>query len=131
MTNREMFLLATSILFASTTAGLALQGTLAKPHHGPKFGHERHFGDHDKRGPRPDFFAKADTNADGFVTREEMAARQEAKLDEMFETVDTNKDGQLSREEMEKGRDLMRAKMKARYEAERKGAPAPAEAPAQ
>ena len=139
MTNREMFLLATSILFASTTVGLALQGVLHKPrHHGPheRPGFDRKFderrGPDDKRGPRPDFFARDDANKDGFITKEEMQASQTARLDEFFATADTNKDGKLSREEMEQGRKLMREKMKARFEAERKAAgEAPAaEAPA-
>lgn len=120
MTNREMFLLATSILFASTTAGMALQGVLHKgPHHG-RPGFERGMDRHDdKRGSRPDFFAKADADKDGFITKEEMTARQQARLDEMFATVDTDKDGKLSKDEMEKGRELMRAKWKAKMEAER------------
>jgi hypothetical protein len=133
MTNREMFLLATTILFASTTAGMALQGVL---HHG-RPGFERMHGKPD--GDRPDrgarMFEETDTNKDGFVTRDEMLAKQQARLDEMFTTVDTDKDGKLSRDEMQKGRELMRAKWKARLEAERKadGAPetAPVPAPAQ
>lgn len=121
MTNREMFLLATSILFAATTAGLALQGTLA-PHHG-RPGFEHGFkGPHDKRGPKPDFFAMIDANKDGFVTKEEMTAHHQARLDDMFATADTDGDGKLSKEEMEKGRELMRAKMKERFKAEREAA---------
>lgn len=135
MTNREMFLLATSILFASTTAGLALQGVLHHKH-GPRFdrpGHERPFDGprDDKRGPRPDFFKDADTDKDGFITKDEMTAKQTARLNELFATVDTDHDGKLSADELEKGRELMRAKMKARFEAERKAAeeaPAPAAA---
>jgi len=142
MTNREMFLLATSILFASTTAGMALQGVLNKgPHHGPRPGFERSVDRHgpdSKRGPRHDFFADADADKDGFVTREEMTTRQQARLDDMFTTVDTDRDGKLSKDEMEKGRDLMRAKWKAKFDAERNAAPevapastvAPAPAPA-
>ncbi len=126
MTTREMFLLATSILFASTTAGLALQGKLA-PHHGPRPGFEHgfkgpHGGPDDKRGPRPDFFAKLDANKDGFITKEEMTAHQQARLDDLFATADTDGDGKLSKEEMEKGRELMRAKMKERFKAEREAA---------
>lgn len=128
MTNREMFLLATSILFASTTAGLALQGILHHKH-GPRFdrpGHERPFD-----GPRPHFFKDADTDKDGFITKDEMTAKQTARLNELFATVETDHDGKLSAAELEKGRELMRAKMKARFEAERKAAeeaPAPAAA---
>ena len=133
MTNREMFLLATSILFASTTLGIALQGVLHKGHHkGPHHerpGFERRFDGHgprDERGPRadrdrkrPDFFAMGDVNKDGVITKDEMLAKQTERLDDFFATVDTDKDGKLTREEMEKGRDLMKAKMKARFAAER------------
>ena len=68
MTNREMFLLATSILFASTTLGIALQGVLHKgPRHHDRPHHERKFdgyrGDKDRK--RPDFFAMIDADRDG------------------------------------------------------------------
>ncbi len=126
MTNREMFLLATSILFAATTLGLALQGTL---HKGPRHGHPGYEHHHPgktawkKDGKRPDMFTRFDTDKDGFVTRDEMLALQNARLTELFATVDTDKDGKLSRTEMEQGRKLMHAKMKARFEAERQAAP--------
>lgn len=127
MTNREMFLLATTILFASTTVGLALQGAL-RPHHGPRAGFEHHMKrDHDR--PRFDKFARADADKDGFVTREEMLTGQQKRLEEFFATVDTDQDGRLTREEMDKGRKLMREKMKARFEAEREGRAAPDAAP--
>lgn len=58
------------------------------------------------------FFKKADTNSDGFLTREEMRAAQEKKLDKMFEKMDTNKDSKLSQEELEQGHKEMRKKFK-------------------
>ncbi len=129
MTNREMFLLATSILFASTTLGIALQGVLHKGHHKghhDRPGFERKFEGHGPRGDRdrkrPDFFAMGDVNKDGVITKDEMLAKQTERLEEFFATVDTDKDGKLTREEMEKGRELMKAKMKARFEADRKAA---------
>jgi len=129
MTNREMFLLATSILFASTTIGLALQGTLHKgPRHDrPAYHHAWKKGGEHKR---PDMFTRFDTNRDGFVTRDEMLALQNERLAELFATVDTNQDGKLTRDEMEQGRKLMHAKMKARFEAERQAPAQPAPAPA-
>lgn len=131
MTNREMFLLATTILFASTTAGMALQGAM---HHGPRPGFDRPHGDRDarhaERGAR--MFQETDTNTDGFITRDEMLAKQQARVDEMFTTIDADKDGKLSKDEMAKGRELMRAKWKAKFDAERAApAAAPAPAPAQ
>lgn len=136
MTNREMFLLAASILFASTTLGLALKGTLHKgPHKGPDHGRpgfERPFEGHGPHGgkdrKRPDFFAMGDVNKDGVITKEELLAKQTERLEEFFTTVDTNKDGKLTREEMDAGRKLMKDKMKARFEAERAAAPAAPEA---
>lgn len=125
MTNREMFLLATTIIFASTTAGMALRSVMHHGHHGMM-----HPGMEMRGGPEGgpdadrakfDFFAKADVNKDGFLTKDEMLAGQQARLDELFAIADTNHDGKLSKDEMEKGRDLMRAKMHARYEAERQG----------
>jgi hypothetical protein len=121
MTNREMFLLATSILFASTTAGMALQTVMH-----PRPPMERGFdGPHGPDGKRPDFFAMSDANKDGFVTKDEMMAKQQARTDELFTTVDTDHDGKLTKEEMENGRELMRAKFKARMEAEAKAAGQP------
>lgn len=118
MTNREMILFATSIIFASTTVGLVLQG--AMHHHmrpgfegGPRGGFSPH-GQHDQKF---DMFAKVDTDKDGFVTKDEMLAGQKARLDDFFANADTNHDGKLSRDEMEKGRELMRA----RFEAKRSG----------
>jgi Ca2+-binding EF-hand superfamily protein len=42
--------------------------------------------------------AKADTNGDGVISREEAKARP--RLDKNFDKIDTNKDGVLSRDEM-------------------------------
>ncbi len=122
MTNREMILLSTTILIASTTELLVLQGTLHKgPHH--RGGFDRPW-DGDKRGPRPDFFAMIDADKDGFITKAEMTAHHAAKLDDMFATADTDKDGRLTRDERQKGRELMREKMKERFMTERRNAPA-------
>ena len=49
-------------------------------------------------GPRGDGMKKADTNADGMISREE--AKSKPRLAQHFDEIDTNKDGQLSREEM-------------------------------
>lgn len=62
---------------------------------------------------RDAFFAKADANRDGKLTRTELDAAQEARRAEMearhkqhadqrFAQMDTNKDGAISREEMAK-----------------------------
>ena len=56
-----------------------------------------------------------------------------------FVQADTDKDGRLSKDEMKKGRDLMRAKMRVKFEADRnnilpptpEAAPTPAPMPAQ
>ena len=58
------------------------------------------------------FFKQADTNGDGQLTREEMRAAQEKKLDKMFEKLDADKDGKLSQAELEKGRKDMHKKFK-------------------
>ncbi|RYG61300.1 MAG: hypothetical protein EON60_04045 [Alphaproteobacteria bacterium] len=63
-----------------------------------------------------------DADKDGFITKPEMTAHHQARLDEMFATADTDGDGKLTKEEMAKGRELMRAKMKERFKAEREAA---------
>ncbi|SLN37501.1 transaldolase/EF-hand domain-containing protein [Aquimixticola soesokkakensis] len=50
-------------------------------------------------------FAAADTNGDGAISAEEMAAYQQAKFDE----IDANGDGEVSGEEMTAYRDAQRA----------------------
>ncbi len=84
---------------------------------------DRPYGDPDKMAERQaemqkrgaEMFAKADTNKDGFLTKEEMLEAHKAKLDEMFEKIDTNKDGKLSPEEMKKGREAMREKFREKF----------------
>lgn len=73
--------------------------------------------------PRPDRFKEADANNDGFITKEEMKAQQEKRLDDMFAKTDTDKDGKLSQEEMKKGREEMRKRWKERKEGGPDGAP--------
>lgn len=62
--------------------------------------------------PPQERFKEADTNGDGFLTKEEMQASQQKRLDEMFERTDLNKDGKLSKEEMEKAREDMQKRWK-------------------
>jgi hypothetical protein len=75
-------------------------------------------------GPGHGFFEEADTNHDGFLTKDEMRAAQDKKLDEMFARLDTNKDGKLSKEELQKGHEEMRNKMRERLQAKQGDAPA-------
>jgi EF-hand domain pair len=81
------------------------------PHHG---------GPHGGHGGPGRFFDEADANKDGFLTKDEMKAAQDKKLDQMFTNVDKNKDGKLSKEELEQGRKEMFNKMRERMK-ERKG----------
>jgi hypothetical protein len=60
-------------------------------------------------------FMKADKDADGFLTKEEMLESHKEKIDQMFKNLDGDKDGKLSKDEMAKGREIMRAKMKDRW----------------
>lgn len=73
----------------------------------------------EKRGKEK--FDKTDTNKDGFISREEMAASQKERMDEMFDKTDTNKDGKLSPEELKAGREAMREKFKAKYKGDHRG----------
>lgn len=84
---------------------------------------DRPYGDPDKMAERQaemqkrgaEMFAKADTNKDGFLTKEEMLEAHKAKLDEMFEKTDTDKDGKLSPEEMRQGMQQMREKFREKF----------------
>ena len=64
------------------------------------------------RGPRGNHFAEADTNKDGYLTKDEMLAQHKARLDKMFAEADTNKDGKLSKDEMEAARGKFRERMR-------------------
>lgn len=57
-------------------------------------------------------FKKDDTNGDGFLTKDEMLAAHQKRIDGVFERLDADKDGKLSPDEMKKGRDDMREKMR-------------------
>ncbi|PZP56705.1 MAG: hypothetical protein DI586_02745 [Micavibrio aeruginosavorus] len=88
-------LMATALIFAGSAA---FAEDAAKP----------------DRKPPHDRFKEADSNSDGFLTKEEMKKGQEKRLDEMFSRTDADKDGKLSPEEMKKGREEMRKKWKER-----------------
>lgn len=103
---RSFALLLVAMLAVGTAPAFAqMEGG---PHEGPG-------GHRGPGGPGGHFFADADTNKDGFLTKDEMAAAQAKKLDEMFAKVDTNKDGKLSKEELQKGHEEMRKKMRERF----------------
>lgn len=83
-----------------------------------------------KHPPKHDRFKAADKNEDGFLTKDEMKAQQEKRLDDMFERTDTNKDGKLSQDEMKAGREAMKQRWKERKEGgpdEGPGGPPPEE----
>lgn len=100
-------LMATALIFA---------GSAAFAEDGPK---------PDGKRPPHDRFKEADTNGDGFLTKEEMQKGQQKRLDEMFERTDLDKDGKLSKEEMEKGREEMKKRWKERKAAKDEGGPPP------
>jgi hypothetical protein len=69
----------------------------------------------DSKARHEKMFMKADKNADGFLTKEEMLESHKEKIDQMFNDSDSDKDGKLSKDEVDKGREVMRAKMKDRW----------------
>jgi len=75
-------------------------------------------GDFEKRGK--EMFEKTDTNKDGFLSREEMAASQKERMDEMFDKTDSDKDGKLSPQELKAGREAMREKFRAKFKGDHK-----------
>lgn len=145
MTNRELFLLLTSVVFISTTVGLAFKVSCDRGHafgHGGFGGKEfsdkgdwKHkdgkFGDKFRGGPDR-MIKEADTNKDGQLTKDEMIAAHTQRMDKMFAELDTNKDGQLSKDELAKGHKKMREKMMKKFKDEdRADAPAPEQGPEQ
>ncbi|MFZ2620194.1 MAG: hypothetical protein WAX89_04905 [Alphaproteobacteria bacterium] len=109
MTNRETTLLITTVIFLSTTIGLGFQAMHQCQYRGWKGHHSKHAERH------AEMFKKADTNADGFLTLEEMAANHQQRMVEMFTTLDADKDNRLSATEMAEARNVMREKMKQRW----------------
>jgi len=59
-------------------------------------------------------FAKADTNNDGFISKEEFQAAHMERSAKVFDMMDTNHDGKLSKDELKAGRQQMRQKMQER-----------------
>mgnify|MGYP002413072438 CR=1 FL=1 len=55
----------------------------------------------------PHMFERADTDGDGFVSKQEFAATR----DTMFQRIDANKDGVLSQDELQKARENWHQKM--------------------
>ncbi len=94
------------------------------PPEGQREGH-----DVDKGGPRADkfekrgreMFEKTDADKDGYLSKEEMAESQRARMEEMFEKTDADKDGKLSPEELKKGRESMRNKFREKYKEHKDG----------
>lgn len=130
MTNREMGLLIGLVVSLSAAVGLGLQsfghghGYGGCWHQRPGFGHMGPRGPMD--GPSHGKFMQrmmqdADTNKDGFLTKDEMLAAHTRRVEQMFADLDTNHDGKLDADELAKGRELMRAKMMQRWQAERAG----------
>jgi hypothetical protein len=66
-------------------------------------------------------FKEADTNNDGFITKDEMRAAAEKRTNAMFEKLDTNKDSKLSEEELKAGRKMMREKFRERWDKKHDG----------
>jgi len=45
-------------------------------------------------------FKQTDTNGDGLLSRSELQAKQDKRLDDLFSNADSNNDGFISKEEM-------------------------------
>ena len=70
----------------------------------------------DKRAQK---FQEADTDGDGFLSKDEMRTKQEERLNKMFSEADNDNDGKLSREELRNHRKTMHAEMKQRMQERR------------
>jgi hypothetical protein len=106
MNRNFALLMAATLALGSAAPAFAQDAAPSAPPatHGPAVGGPSHF------------FEDADTNKDGFLTKEEMRAAQDKKLDEMFAHLDTNHDGKLSKEELRQGHEEMRNKMRAKLQ---------------
>ena len=51
-------------------------------------------------GAKGEKFKQADTNADGLLSRSELEAQNDKRLDDLFAHADANNDGLISKEEM-------------------------------
>ncbi len=116
LSNLAIVAIATSLaagsVFAADTGNVATTPP-AGVHGGPGGGEH---GDH---------FKKADTNGDGFVSKDEWRAQG----DKMFAEIDANHDGKISMDEMKAHREAKRAEWQA-HRGEHGGAPTGASAPA-
>lgn len=90
------------------------EGKQGRRHHWGKRGHGRHGGMMMMR--------MADTDKDGAISQAEFTA---AAL-QRFDSMDANKDGQVTKEERQAARQAMREQWKAKREAAKAAAPAPA-----
>ncbi|PIZ31998.1 MAG: hypothetical protein COY40_00475 [Alphaproteobacteria bacterium CG_4_10_14_0_8_um_filter_53_9] len=118
MSKTEAVLLATTILFASTTAGLALRLS-----HGPlPYATMHHASPPSKanwENRRKEMFTKQDKDASGTLTREEMRAGMEERIEKMFSKLDTDASGTITPEELEQGRKNLHQKMMEQRESRR------------
>ena len=73
-------------------------------------------------GQRGDWFTRLDTNHDGAISREEMAAANDQRTAKMFDQLDTNHDGLITQEEIRAAADARRAEMKEKAAARFKAA---------
>jgi hypothetical protein len=122
MTTREMILFGAVAVLASTT--LSLFFTTLKPWHGPGPRPMHAFVPGGPQGPQqphhkkggPSFgermMLRADTDKDGFLTREEMLEDNRRFVEKLFTEADLDQDGKLSPDEMKKGREALRNKMR-------------------
>lgn len=106
---RPLALALTAALMMSAAPAFAEDGP--PPHDGP--------GGPGGRGAK--MFQDADANKDGFLTKEEMTAAHEKRMDRMFTDLDTDKDAKLSKPELEAGRAKMKEKMKDRWKDHKDG----------
>jgi len=64
-------------------------------------------------------FEQADSDKDGFLTKEEMLKAHEQRIDKVFSDLDQDGNGKVSHDEMKAGREKMREKIKERMKERR------------
>lgn len=139
VTNRELVIFGIAVVAVAVAltqyinmrnpVGMGAFGWQPRPgfHEGWRGHPDGRFGGPDGRGPGGGrFMAMADTNKDGYITKDELMAGAKTHIDEMFEVMDTDHDGRLSKDELAKGRELMRQRMWLKMQAARGGDVSPA-----
>ncbi len=66
-------------------------------------------------------FDQADVDKDGALTRDEMLAAHKKRVNEIFDKLDADKSGTVTKDEMNKGREMLREKLRQHFKGRGEG----------